>query len=86
MIKALTTTRITSRLVWDCTCTQNEQGEHSKVILALVPRHKGIKGKEKVDALAAERASKPFIEHIPLCGTTKIKVAKTIAKWLRDKT
>lgn len=36
-------------------------------------------------ALTKKRASIPFIGPIPLCGTTKKKVAETIAKWLVDK-
>jgi ribonuclease HI len=53
-LKAISTTEVNSKLVWDCLKALSLLGEHNKVILFWVPGHEGYKGNEEADRLARE--------------------------------
>ena len=53
-IMALSSHKVTSRLVWECIKTLNELAEHNKITLMWVPGHCGVEGNEKADELAKQ--------------------------------
>lgn len=84
-IKAISSTQINSRLVWDCLMALTELGNQNRVTLAWVPGHKGHKGNEKADELAREGASKALIGPEPFCGVAKPCIRAAINEWVQNK-
>ena len=60
-IKALSSYKISSKMVWDCRTKLNNLGTNNKVILKRIPGHTGVKGNEEADRLANQGARKTFI-------------------------
>ena len=84
-LKALESTQVNSKLVWDCVSALNELGRHKKVTLAWVPGHKGHQGNEKADELARQGSSMAFVGPEPFCGIAKAVVRQAINKWMELK-
>ncbi|KAK9499414.1 hypothetical protein O3M35_002456 [Rhynocoris fuscipes] len=62
--------------------SQQELGRNNTVILAWVPGHSVINGKEKADEAARLGATSEFIGPEPFCGLPRSTIRSSILNWL----
>lgn len=67
-IKALSSYKISSKLVNQCMTTLENLSEHNDVSLIWVPGHSGIPGNERGDELAGKGSSERFLGPEPALG------------------
>lgn len=84
-LKALQSTQVKSKLVWECVNALNQLAEYKKVTLVWIPGHEGHKGNEKADELAKQATSEPFIGPQPSFGIAKATAKRSIGTWMDKK-
>ncbi|KAL1457413.1 hypothetical protein WDU94_007649 [Cyamophila willieti] len=70
-IKTLTTTKVQSKLAWECIGTLNDLAASNQVHLEWIPGHRDIQGNETADKMARIGAGTKFIGPEPVLGLTK---------------
>jgi ribonuclease HI len=73
-IKALSSCKVGSGLVWECLQLLTELARYNTVNLCWVPGHTNIEGNERADELAKQGSSSALIGPEPACGVSCITV------------
>ncbi|KAJ8967365.1 hypothetical protein NQ317_017355 [Molorchus minor] len=71
-LNAISSTQVTSKLVWDCLKAPTVLRSQNKLTLAWVPGHEGHKSNEEADELACKCASIRPKGPEPFCGLAEI--------------
>ena len=82
-LKALTSNKIKSKLVWNCLNNLKTLANHNKLSLKWVPGHEGISGNERADQLAKKAAAEPFVGPEPVCGISRRAARRAVQQWIR---
>lgn len=77
-LRAISSTKINSRLVWECVEKLNRLSRQNKVNLYWIPGHAGIEGNEHADELAKQGASTPMPGPEPYCGLSYQELKRQI--------
>ncbi|CAG9820215.1 unnamed protein product [Phaedon cochleariae] len=86
LVKALSSSKINSKLVWSCIESLESLGANNRVTLLWVPGHQGVEGNEKSDILAKQGTESVFIGPEPYFGVTASAAKTTISGWAEGKT
>jgi ribonuclease HI len=81
-IRALSSCKISSKLVRDCVIALEEVGASNKLTIAWVPGHEGHEGNEEADKLAKEGAGRTMVGPEPYCGIPSCQVRSSIRSWI----
>jgi len=77
-ITALSSTIVSSKMVWECLGKLNAPGRNNKIALLWVPEHRGIEANEKANILTKNRAETPFTGPEPFCGLGDVTLQATV--------
>lgn len=83
-IKAVSSTLVKSKMVYECKRSLNELGSRNKLSLIWVPGHESISGNEKADELARLGAENRFIGSEPKFGISMTTRKHLVKNWLRN--
>ena len=83
-LKALDSGFCVSRTVWSCRKKLNDLGACNSVTLVWIPRHTGLEGNERVDALAKAGAEAEFIRPEPVLAITNSTAKQAITAWTEE--
>ncbi|KAL1446330.1 hypothetical protein WDU94_005475 [Cyamophila willieti] len=83
-IKTLTTTKVQSKLAWECIGTLNDLAASNQVHLEWIPGHRDIQGNETADKMARIGAGTKFIGPEPVLGLTKSTLKTRVKEWISD--
>jgi ribonuclease HI len=81
-IKALNSSKIYSRMVWECHQSLMTLAASNKAYLMWVPGHTGIHGYETADQLAKMGSLRPFIGPEPAFGISDNVARRAIRDWV----
>jgi len=81
-LKALSGSKVTSRLVVECQDALLVLENHNEVTLMWVPGHQGILGNEEADKLARQRSAAPLLSTEPALGTPTCLASEAIMNWI----
>ncbi len=80
-LKALVSSRVTSRLTLDCAEDLQRLARRNTLQLKWIPAHSGLGGNEEADRLAREASQLPFIGPEPVLGTSPTLIRSSLRKW-----
>jgi ribonuclease HI len=80
-LKALSSSKVTSRLVAECLDALSELAGLYDVTLVWVPGHCGIFGNEEADKLARQASAKPLLGPEPALGIPRCLTREAIKNW-----
>jgi len=83
-LRAISSQKVTSRLVWDCIEELKTLAERNNVRLTWVPGHQGIEGNEKADELAKRGSESAQPEPGQILGIPKTVVRGSVKGWIRE--
>jgi ribonuclease HI len=78
---ALSSPKVTSRLVAECLNALSELAHPNEVTLVWVPGHRSILGNAEADKLARQASAMPLLGPEPALGITKCSAREAIKNW-----
>ena len=80
-IKALSSTEVKSKTVWECLRSLRGLSRQRKVHITWIPGHNGHEGNERADGLAKQGAERPYMGPEPACGIPRSLIGLELRDW-----